>query len=391
MYLLKYMLTCIACFCAGCIPIPVHHDVPTETETTQTSVDDINNFRLAPYYHKSSVREFEQELTDASDNIEIVESTSLWLSAFPDRELDSEATLGELLAPETIQLLAPLDLQSVIIIKPATSSTGEDSFVFAGAAFGGSEEQTTKMSALVLDMDNATNAEQLMTTAEGKSRAAWVFIPLPLINFFYWDFSADTEASAKEGLAEAFADRLLKKYDQRPVRITVLGSLAAPVTPEQTDGTPLVINRRVATDSVYGLSNDQLEWKASLGNSEAQLQLYWNLATPDRLLWLCRSADQEHPDAQKRLGILYAAGAENVPHDQPWAYVWYSKAASNGDFRSGEAAGRIVSNMNKQDSLTAQERLDAWTPGQCKTALQAIWSEDASPMRSEEDDPPVSQ
>jgi hypothetical protein len=379
------VVTCIACSCAGCIPIPIHHDVPTKTETTTASSENIDELKLAPFYHKSIVKDFEEELIGVSNDIEIVESADVWKYAFPDREPDSEATLAELTSPETLNLLKRLNLQSAIILNPPTSSSGEDHFLFLGAAFGGSEEHASNMSALVIDIENAMNPERLKTSAEGKSRAAWVFIPLPLINFFYWDFEADTEGSAKGGLAAAFTERLVSKYKQRPVRIVVLGVLSDSSRQDTTDRKQTDNMRFSTTSTVYGLNPEQLEWRASLGDSDAQLQLYWNLTTPERLLWLCRSADQEQPEAQKRLGILYANGLEGVSIDSTWAYVWYSKASSNGDYWSGESADRISSRLNEQDSALARKRLDTWEPGQCKSDLQPIWETNASPASNDQD------
>lgn len=378
----------VLCTIGGCIPIPIHHDVPTETGATEATSKNIENVRLAPFYHKSKVREFERQLSDVTDDIEIVESADLWASAFPDREPDAEATLAEFMAAETLALSRALDVQSAIVINPPTSSTGEDSFVFLLAAMGGSEEESSRMSALVLDLENSVKPEQLETLAAGKSRAAWVFIPLPIINFFYWDFEADTEGSAKEGLAEAIAAGLLEDYERRPVRIAVFGALSgagySAVPDDESGGS----NWNESTSKVHGMSNDQLEWKASHGVPEAQLQLYWNLRTSDRILWLCRSADQENPEAQKRLGILYGNAAEGVPADDTWAWVWYSKAAANGDYWSGETSDRMLTTMNEEDSARARARLRAWEPGQCKEELQEVWTSGSVPEANGQEKPP---
>ncbi|MGD8631412.1 MAG: hypothetical protein PVH38_12345 [Gammaproteobacteria bacterium] len=341
--------------------------------------------RLAPFYHKSDVKDFESELRDASDHIEIIESTSLWEQIFPERDPDAEARLEELTKPETLDLLDSLNIQSIIIINPPTSSSGEDSFRFLGAAWQGSQAHSTKMSALVLDIETSRDSEQLTTSAAGKSRAAWVFIPLPIINFFFWDFEADTEGSAKEGLAKAFAEKLLAQYAQRPVRIAVLGAIAESDKQKNSDTMRARTAPRSTNSTVFGLSPEQLEWKASLGNPEAQLQLYWNLSTPERLLWLCRSADQEHSEAQKRLGILYENGAGGVTTNPVWAFVWYSKASLNGDYWSGLSAERILGQLNEQDAARAREMLENWESGQCKSDLQPIWTTDIMPAQDDHD------
>jgi len=359
--------------------------VPTETETTKVNSENIANLRLAPSYHKAYVKNFDEELADASDDIEIIENTNLWTHIFPDREPDAEATLAELTNPVTLKLISGLNVRSLIILNPPISSSEEDNLLFLGAAWHDSKAHSTKMSALILDLENIQDPEQLMTSAKGKSRAAWAFIPLPVINFFFWDFEADTEDSANAGLAKAFANRVVAKSDQRPVRIAVLGAVAESGMQDAYDKTHAKDGMRNTTSTVLGLSSEQLEWKASLGDPEAQLQLYWSLNLPERLIWLCRSADQEKAEAQKRLGILYAKGAEGVTVDPTWAFVWYSKASSNGDHWAGVDAERLLSGLNEKDAALAWRKLQAWEPGQCKLDLEPIWTTNIAPTDNDHD------
>ena len=63
----------------------------------------------------------------------------------------------------------------------------------------------------------------------------------------------------------------------------------------------------------------------------------------EALKWLRAAADQGHPLAQTKLGIMYEDG-EGVPQDRVLAHMWFSLAAAQGS----ELAGAFVSELTKE-------------------------------------------
>ncbi len=108
--------------------------------------------------------------------------------------------------------------------------------------------------------------------------------------------------------------------------------------------------------TVAGLPDDERWFLAKHGDKEAQLQLYLNLGGVVGLTWLCRAADQAHPEARHRLGGLYEYGGATLLRDYVKAYQWYSLGAMAGDYRSGKAAKRIRNNLTPEQ-LSHGERL----------------------------------
>jgi len=121
---------------------------------------------------------------------------------------------------------------------------------------------------------------------------------------------------------------------------------------------------------IAGLPYEQLLTKAEMGDAEAQLQLYWLPNEPERLTWLCRAADQGHPDAQYRLGLLHRYGNEGVRQDTVRAYMWYRLAASKGHHSALADAQVPLETLTAGQAMEAEILLQKWEPGQC--ALEVV-------------------
>jgi hypothetical protein len=108
---------------------------------------------------------------------------------------------------------------------------------------------------------------------------------------------------------------------------------------------------------------------AKEGDADAQLQVYWDTPSPDRLEWLCRSADQGLPEARYRLGLLYEHGRESLPKDYVKAYQWYKLSENSvGDWAggaSGAAAQRMARNLTPEQLAEGVRLVTEWRPGQC--------------------------
>jgi TPR repeat protein len=122
-------------------------------------------------------------------------------------------------------------------------------------------------------------------------------------------------------------------------------------------------------NEIAGLTHEKLLALAEEGNREAQLQLYWIAGEPNRLAWLCRAADQAHPDAQYRIGLLHQYGNEGVQQDPILAYMWYRLAASNGHATAAVDAERILNGLTSEQAAQAEVLVRRWWPGDCEREL----------------------
>jgi hypothetical protein len=209
---------------SGCIPIPVHRDVPSETQE-EAAFTGAEGLRTAPFYHSSRVRKFEKALRAAGEDLVIMPSTELWPRMFPDRDPDAEATLGELLDPERRQRLQLLDVHCLILLQPLTEISHDEKSTFLGFFARDSKVETTRLAAIVADLTRGELLTQTRVTARGKSAATWAFVPLPMVSLFYLDAEADTEESAFAGLAQALATAIAEQYPDQTRRVVVMASV----------------------------------------------------------------------------------------------------------------------------------------------------------------------
>jgi hypothetical protein len=124
-------------------------------------------------------------------------------------------------------------------------------------------------------------------------------------------------------------------------------------------------------DSVMGLDEGLIETMALQGDAEAQWQMYWNAGNEEALRWLCRAADQSHPKAQQRLGLLFENGAQGVERNKMFAYLWYEKAVQSfrmgdpGRFLTERDAARIAQTLSTDQLTVANQLLLDQRPNQC--------------------------
>jgi outer membrane protein assembly factor BamE (lipoprotein component of BamABCDE complex) len=136
--------------------------------------------------------------------------------------------------------------------------------------------------------------------------------------------------------------------------------------------TSIYKNLGVDLGAIYGVGNSELYAKAEVGDPEAQLQLYFN-NVPDRKKWLCASADQGHPDACYRLGVLYENGHEDVGADLRQSYKWYILAAKAGHPHGESNANRLRPLLSDYQQLAEAERLvKDWESGKCLGEVTAL-------------------
>ena len=128
-------------------------------------------------------------------------------------------------------------------------------------------------------------------------------------------------------------------------------------------------------DSVMGLDETAIEVMALQGDAEAQWQMYWNTAKQEALRWLCRAAEQSHPMAQQRVGLLFEKGAQGVDKNTTFAYAWYKKAIVSfpagdpGRFLTERDAARLTETLSAEQLREANEIVLDRRPDQCLKQL----------------------
>jgi hypothetical protein len=83
----------------------------------------------------------------------------------------------------------------------------------------------------------------------------------------------------------------------------------------------------------------------------------------------CPNAELGHADAQKRIGDLYYLGAYGIGVDYTKAYLWYSLSSDGGNYSATEQLLLIEDRLSADELTEAQNQVDAWVPGQCRTDL----------------------
>jgi hypothetical protein len=146
----------------------------------------------------------------------------------------------------------------------------------------------------------------------------------------------------------------------------VVASQSNPYLPFSPKPIPEAVQIRGLTPNyIKKLAPDGLRKQAEEGDTEAQLQLYWQPDEPERLAWLCQAADQGNPEAQYRLALLYRYGKEGLPQSNTWSYVWYQLAQSNGHWAAAGETGELLKLMSPSETMEGKRMLQTWEPGQC--------------------------
>jgi uncharacterized protein len=81
----------------------------------------------------------------------------------------------------------------------------------------------------------------------------------------------------------------------------------------------------------------------------------------EALKWLRAAADQGHPLAQTKLGIMYEDG-HGVPQDRVRAHMWLSLAAAQGSELAGAFVTELTKQMTSAQIAEAQRLAREWKP-----------------------------
>ena len=236
----------------------------------------------------------------------------------------------------------------LLFITGRSTSGGTGTYIPLLVGVGTTEPRTT-VKALIFEWTTARVVHQVDLVAQGKGGGlVWIVLPLGLF--------PETESKTAAILGGLASQKILELSDsENPRLLFLLGGSAA------TEG------------GEAGLKSIELLQKAEEGNSEAQLQLYYRTIAKDEETahrWLCRSAEQGHPDARYRLALLFENGNEKCPQDFTRAYVWYLLAAESGHHWGEPNARRIQTEyLSTEGLLEARQKFSDWRPGDCATDL----------------------
>jgi len=352
----------------GCIPVPVHHKVPAETEDINVPEHQFERIVVAPYFHRAEVNEFTEALFTADKNIEIVDATTVFRRVFPDRESNIEFPISELLQTDIQDRIREIGIRFLVVLSPYQTTSTDGDGTFIGVYAHGSSIISTNLLAGLIDLDNPMSLEYLETKATGKDSVTWI---LPYLGLFVFGSVPETEESAMNGMAQRIVTEIRQVKTQQHLKIMVVaGSWEAAV---------LSYEREQALIA--------LQEKAEQGEMDAQWHLYSEQPIVNNLVWLCRAADQGHVSARNELGTLHFYGSDkyrkfesvHIQADLPQSCMWFHLAgqANITDHPDSEEAGilrpeyysaeveRTAKAMTEQEIADGEKLVHAWVQGQC--------------------------
>jgi hypothetical protein len=352
----------------SCVFIPY----PTRPDVAQSEVITVADERtLVTLGPRKLLEKVTKEIQEANPAIDVVDGLTFRDVAFPEGDWN----LAGLLEPEACERVREqLGVDYLVLVGPMSYVEGEPKGHF-GLWIGGygaaQVDIESELAAVIVDLKTREAVSQVTSEAHGTQTAAGLF-------YFVVTFPI-TDSAAIRGLGDEVARVITERAGTQPVRIAVLaGEPTTDSDTEPADDELAIWNQRMTSsmpsgssryEEIAGLTQEQLLAKAERGDAEARLQLYWSPRALNRLGWLCRAADQGHPDAQYRLGLLHQHGKEGMTQDPVQAYMWYRLAAANGHHPAAVEAQALLEKLSAGQAMEAEGLLQKWGPGQCELGL----------------------
>jgi len=353
----------------SCVFIPY----PTRPDVAQSEIITVaDEHTLVTLGPRKLLEKVTKEIQEANPAIDVVDGLTFRDVAFPEGDWN----LARLLEPDACERVREqLGVDYLVLVGPMSYVEGEPKGHF-GLWIGGygaaQVDIESELAAVIVDLKTRETVSQVTSEARGTQTWAGLFyfvVTLPI-----------TDSAAIRGLGDEVARVITERAGSQTVRIAVLaGEPASESSTELAEEEPAIRDKLVPStrmpsgssryDEIAGSTHEQLLAKAERGDAEAQLQLYWSPREPNRLSWLCRAADQGHPDAQYRLGLLHQHGNEGVSHDPVRAYMWYRLAAANGHYPAAVEAQAVLENLTAGQAMKAEGLLQKWRPEQCELGL----------------------
>jgi TPR repeat protein len=353
---------------SACIPVQMHQSVPAETNAIKLPTEQFTGIIVAPYFHRAEVNSFSAALAKADAGIEVIDASTVFQSAFPERDPNIELALNELLQDANRGRIRANGVRFIVVLSPFKSSAVDSDGVFIGVYAHGSSTISASLMTGLVDLDDPAAAAYLETRAEGEDSATWI---LPYLGLFIFGSTPDVAEGVMDGIAHNIAGKIRSLDSSVPVKITVLAG--------NWDSAKLAYEKRQALQ--------QLREKAEAGEADAQWDFYSKQPLEENLVWLCRAADQGHKAARNELGRLYFYGSSeyrkfnntHIPKDLSHACLWFQLAGQAQITESPRPevtvpaptpvttaeVERTAKAMTAQQIETAEILLLNWTPGQC--------------------------
>jgi len=365
--LLAALTLCLAILsAAGCgVAVPTRPAVAVErgqpVEIGEEAVVSLGPRRL--------LEELSGEIAEQYPDIEVVDGLLFRDTAFPEGGWKL-ATLFESGAGR--QVSEALGVDYLVLVGAAKTKEGEEKgFLVPLLAGAMSVESSMTLSAMIVDLRSGEQISRIECTAHGTSRMVYYVI------FIAGTGPMSLQSGAAEGLAGEIGKVITGLSPRGKQRVAVLALEYPGKTGEpEANGGDALPNAALRRELYAHRSDEELRAaarkgsEACRGEADLQLQQYFNLVETDppaarRLL--CKSADEGHPEARYRLGLLYEQGAEGFAQDPVRAYLWYLLAGEAGKYQGGQQALRLKQQVLSAGQFAeARQAVQAWRPGQCE-------------------------
>lgn len=327
-------------FMSGCLVVP-NKATQNVTRSEKVIVPEYTILTLGP---RRLLNKISHEIEELSPNIEVIDGLLFRDTAFPN----GGWTLKELLQPETCSRVnKELNVDYLVLVGSLKMTSEEAEGVFLPLLFGAmSGEHSLTLSALIFDLSSGDQICQINSEGRGDEYTLYYVI-------FVVGFIPNIKTATIKGLANEVVSVITHRGTHEGKQIAIM----AAETP-------------VDTSSSY---TTQLIEKAKHGDAEAQLQYYYYLRRQKPMeahIWLCKAADQGHPQARYRLALLYENGYEGIKKDLIRAYIWYRLSENTGNSWGGKKAQILEKEyLDTHDLVIAKKTIKEWKPGQCMIEL----------------------
>ena len=200
----------LASVVAGCVVIPYRPDAETKHERAEIAEPGRLRLSVGP---RKFLEEMRQAVSKADPRVQAVDGQAFIDTASPTGDL----TLARLQDPATLELVAPLQLDYVVLfaepVDKVMDSKGDMIFYLGFFGLGKARGSTTYWAA-VLDARTLKLVEQLTSESVGTDAAVGLFYGLFVVS--------DTSGSARQDVVSHVVDTLAAARPAGPVRVAFL-------------------------------------------------------------------------------------------------------------------------------------------------------------------------
>ena len=366
---LAQLLACIMVLSvAGCgVAVPTRPDV----EVVRSQPARIYGGGVISIGPRRLLEELSEEITKAYRDIEIVDGLLFRDTAFPEGGWKLETFLQPGVSR---QVSEKLDVDYLVLTGEMKLDEGEEEgFLVPLLAGAMAIESASTISAVIMDLRTGKLVSRIECKARGTTRMVYYVI------FIAGSGPMSLESGAAEGLARGIGKVITELAPAGKRRVAVL-SLEFPGAIEGI-GHDAFPDEAVRNEIYAHRSDDDLRAaskqgsKACQGEADIQLQKYFTLIETDPTAahqWLCKSADQGHPEARYRLALIYENGNQDFKKNPVKAYMWYVLAGESGKYWGGKHALRLQQDVLGPEELAeARKAVQEWRPGQCEAGIES--------------------